>query len=86
MESGTILKLVAKEAIKEDIGKNVVRMGYKIMENVGISCLDLVEINGEKSTYAHVLPAPDKDETTIIRMDKLCRENAGTSIGGCVVV
>lgn len=86
MEPGLILKLIAKEAIKEDIGKNVVRMGYPLMEKVGISCLDLVEICGEKSMHAHVLPTSDKNETTIIRMDKLCRENAGIDVGDYVVI
>ncbi len=75
------------EARTRDVGRCIVRIDRRAMEELGVEAGDFVEIVGKKVAYAQVWPAYPEDEgKNIIRMDGLLRQNAGVSIGDVVKV
>ncbi|WXG46040.1 MAG: CDC48 family AAA ATPase [Candidatus Atabeyarchaeum deiterrae] len=80
-------QLRVAEIDKRNAGRGIVRIDPKIMEKLGLSSGDIVEIGSKKSTGALViLGRPEDSGMSIIRMDGLVRSNAGTSIGEFVTV
>nr|MDO8046234.1 AAA family ATPase [Candidatus Baldrarchaeota archaeon] len=81
------IQLRVAEALQNDVGRGIVRIDPEVMDQLGLSSGDIVEIEGKKSTGAMALRGYSTDKgRRIIRMDGLIRANAGTSIGEYVKV
>jgi SpoVK/Ycf46/Vps4 family AAA+-type ATPase len=81
------IKLKVAEAVQDDVGKGIVKIDTSIMKEVGIAPGDVVEIAGEKSTYAIADRAYPADlGLNIIRMDGLTRWNSKAGIGEVVII
>ncbi|MFP3309063.1 MAG: CDC48 family AAA ATPase [Nitrososphaeria archaeon] len=75
------------EAYTRDVGRGVARVDYEVMDTLGASTGDVLEIKGRKRTVAKCLPLYPSDEGRgFIRIDGLIRNNAGVAIGDTVVV
>lgn len=74
-----VLKVL--EARAKDVGRGIARIDPAVMEVLGLTSGDVVEIIGKKSTVALCWPGYPEDENRgIIRMDGIARKNAGVSI------
>ncbi len=72
---------------QQDVGKGIVRIDSKIMEELGIREGDAVEISGNRETVGRVARSYPADKGLgIARMDGYMRKNAGTSLGEHVQV
>ena len=81
------VKLTVYDASPRDVGRGRVRLPPHIMQYLGVTIGDIVEIIGKKRTAAIVWPARNEDYgKDIIRMDGLIRRNAGVTIGDRVTV
>jgi transitional endoplasmic reticulum ATPase len=81
------IQLRVAEAYARDVGRGIVRMDPKAMEEAGISTGDAVEIIGKKRTAAICWPThPEDYGKGIIRMDGYTRANADVSIDDRVKV
>jgi len=81
------IRLRVAEAKQRDVGRGKVRIPPEIMNKLGITVGDVVEIIGKRRTAAVVWPAYTEDQgLDIIRMDGITRRNAGVSIGDRVIV
>ncbi|PIN69950.1 AAA family ATPase [Candidatus Woesearchaeota archaeon CG11_big_fil_rev_8_21_14_0_20_43_8] len=81
------MKLIAAEAVQTDVGRSVVRMSDKYMEELSLNNGDTISIKGKDETVATVWRARPEDEfLDIIRMDGVLRYNAQTSVGEKVEV
>ncbi|MBC7109522.1 MAG: AAA family ATPase, partial [Archaeoglobi archaeon] len=81
--------LKVAEAYHQDVGRGIVRIDREVMRKLGIQTGDFVEITGEKSAYAKVLPRDPREEIydpEVIRMDGYLRRAAGVGIGDRVTV
>ena len=86
MTSESVILKVA-EALRTDVGRNIVRIDSQAREKLDVTSGDIVEIKGKKSTAAMVWQARPQDEGLgIIRMDGYIRQNAGVAIGDKVTV
>jgi len=77
------------EAKQKDVGRGKVRLSLEVMNQIGVSPGEIVEIEGKRKTAAIAWPfGPDDEagEKDIIRMDGITRKNAGVSIGEYVFV
>jgi transitional endoplasmic reticulum ATPase len=84
-ESSVTLKVF--EAYTRDVGRGVARIDYEVMDALGVSTGDVIEIKGRRRTVAKCLPLYPSDEGRgIIRIDGLTRNNAGVAIGDTVMV
>lgn len=82
-----IIKLKVAEAIQDDVNKGIVRIDSSFMHELGIRSGDIVEIKGERVSYAIADRAfPGDIGLNIIRMDGIMRRNAKTGIGEIVQV
>ncbi|MFB6245495.1 MAG: AAA family ATPase [Candidatus Nanohaloarchaea archaeon] len=67
---------------QQDIGRGIVRIDSKVMEELGITEGDAVEIEGNRETVGRVARSYPADKGLgIARMDGYMRKNAGTSLG-----
>jgi len=81
------IELRVSEALKNDVGRGVVRLDTVTRDTLNVSAGDIVEIFGKKSTGAIVWRAYAEDENMgMIRMDGILRQNAGVSLGDKVIV
>jgi len=81
------VKLKVAEAVQEDVGKGIVRIDMRTMNELGVKPGDIVEIEGGRKTGAIVDRAYPADiGLKIIRMDGLTRYNAKTGIGEEVIL
>jgi transitional endoplasmic reticulum ATPase len=72
---------------QQDVGKGIVRIDSKIMEELGIREGDAVKIEGNRETVGRVARSYPADKGLgIARMDGYMRKNAGTSLGEHVEV
>ena len=72
---------------QQDIGKGIVRIDSKIMEELGVREGEVVIIEGGRETVGRVARSYPKDKGLgIARMDGYMRKNAGTSLGENVQV
>ena len=70
-----------------DVGRGIVRVDPRVMEELGLVPGDVVEIVGTKPTVARVMRGPPEDAGKgIIRMDSTLRKNAGVSVGDHVEI
>lgn len=85
-ESGEIELRVA-EALQQDVGKGIVRIDKELLDKMGISPGDVIDIIGKRTTGAIVGKSYPADVgLEIVRMDGLTRSNAGTSIGEMITI
>ncbi|MEE8358354.1 MAG: CDC48 family AAA ATPase [Candidatus Hydrothermarchaeales archaeon] len=76
------VELKVAEALKNDVGRGVVRVDTKTRDMLKVTAGDFVEIMGKKSTGAIVWRSHEQDEGLgIVRMDGLLRQNAHISLG-----
>jgi transitional endoplasmic reticulum ATPase len=79
--------LKVTEALKNDVGRGVVRLDTSTRNKLKIAAGDFVEVGGKKSTGAIVWRAYAEDEGLgIVRMDGIIRQNAMVSLGDKVVI
>ncbi len=77
-----VLRLKVAEAIQDDVNKGIVRIDTTYLNQIDARPGDIVEIKGERATYAIADRAyPGDIGLNIIRMDGLIRRNAKTGIG-----
>ncbi|MCW8966770.1 MAG: hypothetical protein OQK82_08820, partial [Candidatus Pacearchaeota archaeon] len=77
--------LEVDEAIQEDIDKGIARVPNSVMDELGLSSGDFIEIHGKKTFVVKAMRAlSDRGER--IRLDGTTRTNIGVSIGERVKV
>jgi len=74
--------LIAAEARTEDIGRGILRVDPEAMQAIGLGSGDTVEIAGDRTALARLLPnfPPDRGQRAA-HMDGVTRANAGVSLG-----
>ncbi|MFQ6116680.1 MAG: CDC48 family AAA ATPase [Candidatus Bipolaricaulia bacterium] len=81
------IKLKVAEAKQQDVGKEVIRLDERSMEELGVSEGDLLELVGKKAAAGIAARAYPEDEgLDIVRIDGLMRSNAGVSVGDLVEI
>ncbi len=81
------VELKVYEVRQHEVGRGRVRIDEDVMEELGLSAGDVVEIEGKRKTVAIAWPGYAEDRgRRIIRMDGWTRKNAGVSIGEKVKV
>ena len=84
-EEGIELRVL--EVRQNEAGRGRVRIDEEVMERLGITAGDVVEIEGRRKTVAIAWPGYSEDRgSRVIRMDGWTRKNAGVSIGEKVKV
>ncbi|MFB6147735.1 MAG: hypothetical protein ABEJ66_02515 [Candidatus Nanohaloarchaea archaeon] len=67
---------------QQDIGRGIVRMDSKVMEELSVAEGDAVTLEGGRETVGRVARSYPADKGLgIARMDGYMRKNAGTSLG-----
>jgi len=80
-------KLKVAEAFRNDVGRGIVRVDSKVMEELGQSSGQVIEIIGKRKTAAIIWRGHPQDEGLgLIRMDGFTRYNCGALMGDSVVV
>jgi len=83
--SEKVLKVV--EAKSKDAGRGIARVDPAIMDILGLTPGDVVQIEGKKRTVAIVWPGyPEDANRGLIRIDGTIRRNAGTGIDEKVAI
>jgi transitional endoplasmic reticulum ATPase len=81
------IELKVTEALKNDVGRGVVRLDTATRNKLKIAAGDFVEVAGKKSTGAIVWRAYAEDEGLgIVRMDGIIRQNAMVSLGDKIII
>ncbi len=76
------ITLKVSEASSRDVGKGLVRLDPKDMQQAGVSVGDIVLICGKRATAAKVMPAYQEARgQQSVQIDGLTRRNAGVGIG-----
>ena len=86
MPEKTVTLRVA-DALQRDVGRGIARVDPKVMEELGLTSGDALQIVGTRKTSALAWPAYQQDYgKRIIRMDGYMRRNAGVSIDDKVTI
>ncbi len=81
------LYLKVAEALTNDVGRGIARLGAKAREELGVSSGDVVKLTGKKTALAIVWPShPSDEEEDSIRMDGILRQNSNVGLGEKVKV
>ncbi|GBE56631.1 ATP-dependent zinc metalloprotease FtsH [archaeon BMS3Bbin16] len=81
------IELKVTEALKNDVGRGVVRLDTATRNTLKIAAGDFVEVAGKKSTGAIVWRAYAEDEGLgIVRMDGILRQNTLVSLGDKIII
>jgi transitional endoplasmic reticulum ATPase len=87
MSSSEAVTLRVAEARSRDVGRGIARIDPEIVEKLGLTPGDVVEISGKRKTVAICWPGYSEDAGKgIIRIDGYTRNNAGVSIDEKVTV
>ncbi len=79
--------LKVAEALTNDVGRGIARLGAKTREDLEVSSGDVVKLSGKKTALAIVWPAhPSDTEEDAIRVDGILRQNSGVGLGEKVKV
>lgn len=82
-----VVKLKIAEAFRNDVGRGIVRVESKIMDSLGVSSGDIVEIIGKRTTAAIVWRGhPQDDGLGLIRLDGFTRYNCNAHLGDSLVL
>ncbi|TXT66869.1 MAG: Cell division cycle protein 48 [Promethearchaeota archaeon] len=80
-------QLRVQKAKKRDIGRNIIRIDPKTMEELGIQTGDVIAIEGKKQSAGISWPSyPQDNGLGIVRIDSRLRKNTGTSIDDTVKI
>ncbi|MBN2518808.1 MAG: AAA family ATPase, partial [Candidatus Altiarchaeota archaeon] len=80
-------KLKTAEAFRNDVGRGIVRVDSSVMEELGLTSGDVVEIIGKRTTVAIIWRGHPQDEGLgLIRMDGFTRYNCGVKLGDKVII
>src|SRR6059036_1651149 len=75
------------DALQRDVGRGIARIDPKVVEELGLTSGDVVQISGKKKTTALCWPAYQEDYGKgRVRIDGYMRKNAGVSIDDKVTV
>ena len=78
---------VAEARQQRDVGRGIARIDSRIMDEIGVTVGDIIEIEGKRKTAARVWPAyPEDRGLDIIRIDGWIRKNCGASLNDYVKV
>lgn len=81
------LSLKVREAEPKDVGHGIARMDMEDMVKLGAEVGDIISLSGVKETAAKLLPIHQEYRgRSIIQIDGIIRENAGTGLEDSVVV
>jgi transitional endoplasmic reticulum ATPase len=81
------LKLKVTEALSQDVGRGIARMGPEDLEKLQLAIGDTVELEGKRPTVCKAMPAHKENRgQSRIQIDGLVRENAGTGLDEFVMV
>ncbi|MFP3950459.1 MAG: AAA family ATPase, partial [Candidatus Micrarchaeia archaeon] len=81
------IHLKVAEALGNDVGRGIARLGAGAREKLGVSSGDVVKLSGKKNALAIVWPShPSEEEEKAIRMDGILRQNSGVGLGDKVKV
>ncbi len=82
------IRLKVEEAKQRDVGRKIARISRDVMEKLGVTVGDYIEIIGDRgSVLAQVWPGYPEDEgRKIIRIDGYIRRSIGVGIGDYVEV
>ncbi|MEM2587158.1 MAG: AAA family ATPase, partial [Candidatus Bathyarchaeia archaeon] len=87
MSNSKVATLRVAEAYSRDVGRGIARIDPKVMENLGLTPGDVIEISGKRKTAAICWPGYSDDYGRgIIRIDGYVRKNAGVSIDEKVTI
>jgi len=87
MSSSKTAVLRVAEAQSRDVGRGIARVDPKVMEDLGLTPGDIIEISGKRKTAAICWPGYAEDSGRgIIRIDGYIRRNAGVSIDEKVII
>ena len=87
MTNSNVVSLRVAEARSRDVGRGIARLDPEVMEKLGLTPGDVVEISGKRKTVAICWPGYGEDAGKgIIRIDGYTRNNAGVSIDEKVTV
>ena len=82
-----VVKLKVAEAFRNDVGRGIVRVDSKVLEDLGQPSGAAVEILGKKTTVAILWRGHPQDEGLgMIRMDGFMRHNCGVSLGDKIMI
>jgi transitional endoplasmic reticulum ATPase len=75
------------DALQRDVGRGIARIDPKVVQELGLTSGDVVQIIGKRKTNALCWPAHEQDYGKgIVRIDGYLRNNAGVSIDDKVTV
>ncbi len=75
------------DALQRDVGRGIARIDPKVVDQLGLTSGDVVQITGKRKTTALSWPAYQEDYGKgIIRIDGYTRNNAGVSIDDKVTI
>ncbi len=81
------LTLRVQKAKKRDIGRNIIRIDPKTMENLNIQTGDVIGLFGKKESAGIAWPSyPQDNGLGIVRIDSRLRKNTGTSIDDTIEI
>ena len=81
------ITLRVQKAKERDIGKNIIRIDQKTMEDLGIKTGDVIAIKGKKESAGIAWPSYPQDQGLgIVRFDNRLRKNTGTSIDDTIEI
>ncbi len=84
---GPSVSLRVQKAKERDIGRNIVRIDSKIMEELNIQLGDVISIKGKKESAGIAWPSYPQDQGLgIVRFDSRLRKNTGTSIDDTIEI
>ena len=85
--AGKALRIRVAEAVQQDVGQGIVRLGAKHLQGLGVEEGGLVQVQGKRLTAAVALSAYAEDEgIDVVRMDGLIRFNAKVGISDLVEI
>ena len=75
------------DALQRDVGRGIARIDPKVVDELGLTSGDVVQVTGKRKTTALCWPAYQEDYGKgIIRIDGYMRNNAGVSIDDKVTI
>ena len=81
VETSNEVILTVQEALEEDVGRNILRVPPRVMEELHLQDRDVISVKGSRKTVGTVLPSLDKiTGENMIRMDSTSRQNAGVDV------
>ena len=82
-----VLELKVAEALAEDVGKGLARLGPEDIKALNGALGDLIEINGAKKTVARITGAfPEFYGKKMVQIDGITRSNAKANLGEVVQI